>query len=303
METEQPDAGRMHRLFDDALDDVDLAGNVVPAVLAGYEHKVKVRRYQSAGIALAVLAAGGVAISALPYGNGTNSQSAAAGAQSVDYCRHENWALASTVAADGTKHLSADPSAYRANCEVLRIALQEVFPGAQLVPQYNADLTGDPRVDQTLVRELMPEQKADPAKWHADEIKYFGAELKYLAVHPEDPANVYIPNQYTVVMPGGHVDLDVGRAVDSADCAKPPKGLKESIRCTPVDIGGGWHGALWNSENPAQLAVLTNGEGTGIELSAAGTPALTEKQWTQLLGSSALRKFANVYAGTLPKTD
>lgn len=301
METEQPDTGRMHRLFDDALDDVDLAGNVVPAVLAGYEHKVKVRRYQSAGIALAVLAAGGAAISALPYSNGTNSQSAAAGAQSVDYCQHEQWGLASTVAADGTKHLSADPSAYHANCEALRTALQEVFPGAQLVPQYNADLTGDPRVDQTLVRELMPEQKADPAKWHADEIKYFGAELKYLAVHPEDPANVYIPNQYTVVMPGGREDLGVSRAADSADCTKRPAALKESAQCTPVGVTGGWHGVVWNSDDHAQLAVLTNGHGTSIELSTPGSHALTEKQWAQFLGSPALQKFANVYAGTLPK--
>ena len=57
-------------LFDAALDDVDLTGDVVPGVLTGYAHRVKVRRYQAAGVAAAALAAAGIAVSALPHGGG-----------------------------------------------------------------------------------------------------------------------------------------------------------------------------------------------------------------------------------------
>jgi hypothetical protein len=206
MGTEQPDTGAMHRLFDDALDDVDLTENVVPAVLAGYERKVKVRRYQSAGIALAVLATAGAAISALPRGGAAGSASpAASGAQSVDYCKHHQWTPA---AADGAKTLHVDLPVFHTNCEALRTALQSVFPDAELVPLFNRNLALDPRVDQTLLKKI--QQKTDTTKSVDDAEKYFGAELDYLADHPEDPANVYVPDHYTLITPAGPEGVGVG---------------------------------------------------------------------------------------------
>jgi hypothetical protein len=369
MGTKQPDTERMHRLLDEALDHADLTGNVVPGVLAGYEHKVKVRRRQAAGVALGLLATAGVAIGALPHGSGVGSRPTAAdGPQSTDYCKHHQWIPApgpdgGTVVSVGGTDLVADPPLFHTDCEALRTALQAVFPDTQLVPQYNADLALDPRVDQTLVKQVEAEQHTDPPKGDADQTEYFGAELQNLAVHPEDPANIYLPEEYTLVTPAGREALGVSRAVgkadprfpgtfvgtaDSYDCAKMPAALKGSVQCTPVGVAGGWHGALWKTppagENRAQLvAVLTNGRGTSIELFTSGgddegwyvqgdkrpngsytwvnrwtgqtyegtrspdSRALTEEQWTRFLGSSAFRKFADVYlvglskAGTQPQ--
>ena len=288
MGTEHPGIEGMHRLFDDALDDVDLTGDVVPGVLAGYERKVKVRRYQAAGAALAVLAAMGATVSALPRGGGAASQSPGSPAkkQGTDYCQHRQWL---SMPQRGTVLVGLqepDPAADQANCEALQTALQTVFPSAHVVPQYNADLALDPRVDQALVKETDAEMTTDPGKGSADAAKYFGAELKYLALHPEDPANVYLPNRYELITPAGRESLGIGLASDttvpghpeafvglarSNDCGNIPSVLVGKVRCTPVGIAGGWHGALWNTPpggvDAAKLtAVLTDGRGKSISL-------------------------------------
>jgi hypothetical protein len=369
MGTEHPDTERMHRLFGDALDDVDLTGDVVPTVLTGYRRKVKIRRYQGAGVALAVLATAGIAAGALPRGtgNGAGKESAAAApaTQYTGYCEHRQWIAKSRAGVIVAGQLAPDPAADQANCEALQTALQSVFPTAQIVPQFNADLTRDPRVDQSLVKQVNAEQYTDPGKWSTDTAKYFGSELKYLAVHPEDPANVYMPDQYELVTSAGRESLGVSRASDttvpghpeafvgfaeSNDCANIPSVLVGKVHCTPVGVADGWHGALWDTppggvDAAKQTGVMTNGRGKTIELwgdgddyqgwyhegmysigmggMGSGLPgntwinrwtgqtsegsapptlhALTDAQWTQLLGAPAFQKFADSYLAYLDK--
>ena len=296
METENPDTGGMHQLFDDALHDVDLTGDVVPGVLTGYAHKAKVRRYQSAGVALAVLATAGVAISALPRGSGAGagkeSAAAAPATQYTGYCEHREWIQTPMISVQLATTLAPGPqiSADQANCKALQAALQSVYPTAQIVPQFNADLSRDPRVDQSLVKQVNAYQYTDPGRWSTDTAKYFGSELKYLAVHPEDPANLYMPDQYELVTSAGRESLGVSRASDttvpshpevfvglaeSNGCADIPSVLIGKIHCTPVGATDGWHGALWNTPpggaNAAMLTgVMTDGRGKSIELWGVG---------------------------------
>jgi hypothetical protein len=363
MGTEQPDTERMHRLFDAALDDADLTGDVVPGVLTGYEHQVKVRRYQSAGVALAVLATAGAAISALPRGGGAGgaSTSSAPTRQGPDYCKHQHWISTPVAVMNANEGLSQSPAPDQANCEALQTAIQAVFPEARLVPEFASDLTLDPRVDQALVTKVKTELMHDPRQGTADEMKYFGSELKYLAVHPDDPANVYQPGGYTLIMPAGRESFGVGYqnepydpktpmtfvwSASAIDCANMPAALKKTVQCAPVGAAGGWHGGLWNSPpggvDPAkQTAVLTDGPGRYVMVSGSGSDdeawyregtndsgsglsdtwinrwtgqtavgnnppashALTQKQWDQLLASSAFKKFADSYldyVGSLP---
>jgi hypothetical protein len=281
----------MHRLFNDALDDVDLAGDVVPGVLAGYEHKVRVRRYQAAGVALAVLATAGVAVGTLPR-DGNGAVAPASTSQGTDYCTHQHWVLTPHPGTVVENELAANPAADQANCEALRTALGSAFPDAQLMPAYTADLTLDPRADQALVKKDHDETTYhDPLKGSADQMKDFGPELKYLAVHPEDPANVYYPDSYMLVAAAGREHVSVNSLVsgsydpafpltfvgsaDSADCGKMPEALKKTVECTTVGKTGGWHGALWrepdNSGTTWQLtAVLTDKQGKTIRFSTGG---------------------------------
>ncbi|WP_194907600.1 hypothetical protein [Catenulispora rubra] len=296
MGTEHPDTERMHRLFGDALDDVDLTGDVVPTVLTGYRHRVRIRRYQGAGVALAVLATAGVAVSALPRGTGTGTGTdagmvtpgTAPAKQYTGYCEHRQWVAIPSIEVISVNALAPDAQAAadQANCKALQTALQSVYPTVQIVPQFNPDLTRDPRVDQSLLKRIDANKSSDPGKWSADTAKNFGAELKYLAVHPEDPANTYMPDQYEIVTAAGRESLGVSRASDatvpnhpevfvglaeSDNCANIPSVLVGKIHCTPVGVAAGWHGALWDTPpggvNAAQqTGVVTNGRGTAIEL-------------------------------------
>lgn len=291
MGTEHPDTERMHRLFGDALDDVDLTGDVVPTVLTGYRRRVKIRRYQGAGVALAVLATAGVAVSALPRGTDDAKVTPATGPakQYTGYCEHRQWVAIPmiTVNSVSTPAPDAQAAADQANCKALQAALQSVYPTAQIVPQFNADLTRDPRVDQSLLKKIDAYEYTDPGKWSADTAKNFGSELKYLAVHPEDPANIYMPDQYELVTSAGRESLGVSRASDttvpnhpevfvglaeSNNCANIPSVLVGKIHCTPVGgVADGWHGALWDTppggvDAAKQTGVMTNGRGTSIEL-------------------------------------
>lgn len=282
MGTEQPDIERMHRLFDDALDGVDLTGSVVPGVLTGYDRKVRLRRYQGAGVALAVLAAAGVAVGTLPRGGAGNVSAASATSnQGPGYCSHQNWLNVRGAT------LIPDPTPYQANCEALQTALHTVVPAAYVVPDFNADLTLDPRVDQALLKKVNAEN--DPVKRYADTAKYFGSELKYLAIHPEDPANVYMPDRYELVTSTSREEIGVGLGVptkevpaeafpgtdDSYDCAKMPAILKGKVQCTPVAVASRWHGALWNIpargvDDATQMVVLTDGHGKTLTLGGSG---------------------------------
>ncbi|ACU69199.1 hypothetical protein Caci_0246 [Catenulispora acidiphila DSM 44928] len=340
METENPDTGRMHQLFGAALDDVDLTGDVVPNVLTGYAHKVKVRRYQGAGVAVAALAAAGIAVNVLPHGTGgapPTTSSATPVQQSPDYCQHQQWVRVSAgvVVQNGNVPLaiplSPDPRADQASCDALQKALHAVFPEARLIPAFNPDLTRDPRLDQARVRTIEMEETTDPNKWSADLTKYFGSELTRLAAHPEDPVNVYMPGQYTLVTPGVRESFGVAfvtaapvanapesfvGSVGSEDCEKMPAALKDKDQCTSVGVSAGWHGALWNTpaqgvNAPEQTVVLTNGSGTRFQLNAHGTDdsargiapsgnALTDEQWARLVASPALQKYADDYFGKAP---
>ena len=259
----------------------------MPGVLTGYDRKVRVRRYQGAGVALAVLATAGIAVSALPRGGGAGAgnvsaaSSTAATKQGPDYCSHQQWFRVHAAGPEGTDNLVPDPAPYQANCEALQTAVRSVFPSAYVVPEFNADLTLDPRVDQALLKKVNAEP--DPAKRAADTAKNFGSELKSLALHPEDRANVYMPGQYELVTTAGRESFGAGSAVasnevpaegfpgtaDSYDCAKMPAALKGKDQCTPVAVPGGWHAALWGlapgGEEPArQMGVLAGGRGTTI---------------------------------------
>ncbi|MEY9926914.1 hypothetical protein ABH926_001539 [Catenulispora sp. GP43] len=260
MGTEQPDTERMHRLFDDALDDVDLTGDVVPGVLTGYAHRVKVRRYQAAGVALAVLATTGAAVSALPHRG--DAVAPASVSQEADYCTHQHWVSTPNPGTVVVNDLAKSPAADQANCEAMRAALRSAFPGAQLIPDYQADLTLDSRIDQTLVKKDHDELSyVDPIKGSADQTKDFGSELKYLAVHPEDPANVYYPDGYTLVTAAGRAQLSIRSATDAT--------LGKTTRCSTVGVTGGWHGPLcqaYGYNTTWQLsAVLTGRQGKTVE--------------------------------------
>ena len=291
MGTEQPDTERMHRLFDDALDDADLTGDVVPGVLTGYARGFRVRRYQAAGVALAVLATAGAAVSALPHGGGADAAAPASVSQGTDYCTHQHWVFTPHPGTVVVNQLTADPAPDQANCEALRTALRSAFPDAQLVPDYKADLTLDSRVDQSLVKKVNDEMNHhDPLRGNADQMKDFGTEMKYLSVHPEDPANVYYPDSYTLVTAAGREHIGIGLVtsgyddafparfvgtVDSNDCGKMPAALKKTVQCTTVGTKNGWHGALWrrpdNVGTTWQLtAVLTDKQGKSIEVNTGG---------------------------------
>lgn len=319
MGTEQPDTGKMHRLFDDALGDVDLTGDVVPGVLTGYAHRVKVRRYQAVGLAaVAVLATAGVAASALPHRGAAAAPAAVS--QDTDYCAHQHWVANPNPNVVVVNKLTTDPAADQANCEALRTALRSALPDAQLIPDSEPDLTLDTRVDQALVKKIDDEvHYHDPMKGEADRAKYFGPELAYLADHPEDPANVYYPDGYTLVTAAGREQVGIrsvtkggyvpGRpdtfvgSYDSGDCAKVPAALK-NVQCTPVGMAGAWHGALWRRLNPNSnvwelTAVLTGGQGQAIAVSTeaddVGGHIMTEQQMVAVLDSSAFQKYADGY--------
>lgn len=291
MGTENLDTERMHRLFDDALADVDLTGDVVPAALTGYERKVRTRRYQGAGVALAVLATAGVAVSALPRGSsgGAGDAGVAAGSNppSADYCTHQYWSPAIGTIMPG--ELTPDPSPYEANCHALQTALKAVFPTAYVVPTFTSYLARDSRVDQALLAKVNGYEHSDPVKWSTDMAKYFGSELKYLALHPDDPANVYAPNQYELVTPAGRETMETGSAVpgakvpsagfvgtiESADCSKMPPILKGKDQCTSVGLAGGWQGSLWSVpaggvDEPKFSAVMTKGQDKSVFLTGNG---------------------------------
>lgn len=315
METEHPDTEGMHRLFDDALADADLTGDVVPGVLTGYERTVKVRRYQTAGVALAVLATAtataGVAVSALPRGGATvrpPEPAASSAASGPDYCTHQHWVSTPNPDVEVVNELSSNPAADQANCEALRTALHATVPEAQLVPRYFPDLTLDPRLDQAQVKKVNAEIKTDPLTGTAEQTKYFGSELKYLAVHPEDPANVYSPYGYELVTADGRDLLEVSGpgndkqvaedplafvgSAASSDCAKMPPSLSGVVQCTPVGTAGGWHGALWRGPEPIDgagawtlTAVVTGPQATSIRV----TDGLDTDAWYR----------AGMYDGTL----
>lgn len=340
METENPDTERMHQLLGAALDDVDLTADVVPGVLTDYARRVKVQRYRGAGVAVAALAAAGIAISVLPHGTvgapPTTSPTTSA-QQGSDYCRHQQWVRGSAgvVVQNGTLPLtiplSPDPRADQASCDALQKALHAVFPEARLIPAFNPDLTRDPRLDQAQVRMIGTEEITDPNKWSADLTKSFGSELTRLAAHPEDPVNVYMPGQYTLLTPGVRESFGVAFVtaapvanapesfvglVGSEDCEKMPAALKGKDQCTSVGVSDGWHGALWSTPTqgvnaPEQTVVLTNGSGTRFQFNAHGTDdsargialsgsALTDAQWAQLVASPALQKYADDYFGKAP---
>lgn len=341
MGTEQPDTERMHRLFDDALDDADLTADVVPGVLAGYERGLRVRRYQAAGVALAVLATAGVAVGALPRGGESGSTTGPVTVlpatrpattltptptpQHTDPCEHGQWVhlpigeLASLHPAPGPEAATDE-----ANCAALQKAVQAVFPTAHVEPEVVTDLAYDPRVDQVLLKEVGEEAKTDAAKASADRTKYFGSELTYLAQHPDDPGNLYMPDSYTLITSGaretfgmrladdanvpGHPEIFVG-LVKSDDCGNLPSVLVGKDHCTPVGVAGGWHGALWKNLHDGEAApftgVLTNGRGKTIDIqggmntdpmiTAPPANALTEAQWAQLLDTPAMQNFADSY--------
>lgn len=328
MGTEHPDTERMHQLFDDALDDADLTGDVVPGVLTGYEQKVRARRYQAAGLALAVLAAAGTAVGVLPRGGQAAPASAS---QDTDYCTHQHWVFTPSQDVTVENKLAASPAADQKNCDALRTALRSAFPGAQLVPKYTPDLTLDTRLDQALVKEVEDEiHYHDPVKGTADQVKYFGSELKYLAAHPEDPANVFHPDSYVLITAAGREQIGVHSmtngggppdlldepgtfvsAIASPDCEKVPATLKNTVRCTTVGVVGGWHGALWQGPDPSSVTsllkgVLTGEHGRTIGFSAGGADdALTGSQMAAFLGSSAFQKYADsylAYIDNLPKS-
>lgn len=290
MGTEHADTERMHRLLGDALTEVDLSADVVPAVLTGYGHRVKVRRYQAAGVALAVLATAGAAISVLPRnGVGRESTAVAPASQEPDHCQHQRWSVV-PVPHVGADARESDPGPDQANCEALTTALRAVVPQAGLVPDYVPDLTLDTRLDQALVKRVSDEKKSGSPQGQADEIKYFGAELKYLAVHPDDPANVYNPIGYTLVTAAGreHLGIILGPgkstpgypasfvgSIDSNDCKNMPAALAGKAECTPVGTADGWHGALWKDSYMittgwASAAVVTDKQGKSIQFLATG---------------------------------
>ena len=311
MGTEQPDTERMRHLFDDALDDVDLTADVVPGVLTGYAHRVKVRRYQAAGVgvALAVLATAGTTVSALPHRG--DATAPGAGSQGIDYCGHQHWVWTPDPGTVVVDKLATNPVADQANCEATQTALRSAFPGVQVIPDYHADLTMDSRADQTLVKKDLDELSyVDPVKGSADEMKDFGSELKYLAVHPEDPANVYYPDGYTLVTAAGREHVSIRLAIDggydqahpatfvgtaaSNDCGKMPAALNKTVQCTTVGVADGWHGALWREPNSYgttwQLsAVLTGRRGKTIALNIGNDDSAWYREGT--------------YTGTLDNTD
>lgn len=290
MGTESPDTERMHRLLGGALTDVDLTADLVPAVLTGYQHRVKVRRYQGAGVALAVLATAGVGISVLPRdGVRRETTVVAPASREPDHCKHQRWSVM-PVPHIGAAAQESDPGPDQANCEALTTALRSMFPQAGLVPDYVPDLTLDTRLDQALVNRVSAEKKSGSPQGQADETKYFGSELKYLAVHPDDPANVYDPIGYTLITPAGREHLGVilgpGRAVpgypasfvgsvDSDACGNMPAALAGKAECTPVGTADGWHGALWKNSylittGWESVAVVTDKQGKSIQFLASG---------------------------------
>jgi len=293
MGTEHPDTEGMHRLFGDALDDVDLTGDVVPAVLTGYRRRVKTRRYQSAGVALAVLATAGAAVSTLPRGGDAVkvTPATAPANQNTNYCGHRQWADVSPLSPNTTRPLAADPrvAADQANCEAFQTAVRAVFPAARIVPVFTADLGLDPRVDQALLKQVDADEYTNADQWSADIAKHFGSELKYLAVHPEDPANVYMPDAYELVTAAGRELVDAGivaplavghpepimGVIDSHDCANVPNALAGKSHCTPVGADGGWHGALWNVPAdgpfpPRLTGVMVDSRGKNVGLWGGG---------------------------------
>lgn len=297
MGTESPDTERMHRLLGDALEDVELTADVVPAVLTGYEQRVKVRRYQAAGVVLAVLATAGAAATALPRG-GTGREPVAGPQvfQGPDYCKHQHWAESPDTDTDVADHMSQNPSAEQANCEALQSALRSVFPEARLMPDFTAELAFDPRVDHAQVKKIEAEARNKSDSYFSDLAKYFGSELKYLALHPEDPANVYLPGRYTLITAGGREQITLGLetgppgygapelgvlAIDSLDCGKMPSELAGKMQCTPVGTANAWHGTLWKTiEDPwnpwRAVAIVTDRRDQRLEVSGR---AYDEEAW------------------------
>lgn len=274
--------------------DADLTGDVVPAVLIGNRRRARVRRYRTAGAAFAVLATVGAAVLATAGSTvrrepdttspGSRQELTSPASQPTDYCGHQNW-LATPPKIPGflTAVPSEDPSAAQADCEALQSALRTLFPDARIGPAAGVDLELDPHVDHAKLAKAVAGLPPRGSAWQQAILEYFGAELRYVHDHLANPANIFLPGEYSVVMPGGRedvVDMNLvpqGRdtRVDkkiapgwagSSDCAYPL--TKPPHPCTMVGTSGGWHGALWgaagNSETAADLIVDLESSGGKI---------------------------------------
>ncbi|NUP51076.1 MAG: hypothetical protein HOW97_27750 [Catenulispora sp.] len=292
MDTEHSENERMRRLLGSALDDVEFEADVVPAVLSGYDRTVRTRRYRAAGAALAVLAvaSGAAALApgshraAVSPGQNPTTTGSRAGvvppsATDPAGCGHPTWNQLyrnGTDAPNGT--LSADPAADRANCRALVTALAAVFPELRVMPRFL----------------LQPN----------------AGERDRLADHPEDPANVFVPDTYTLFIGTDNGTLDFGYGDPSTiaangyatECANAHMA---HARCTPLSGAHGWHGALYAGTTTEvaganRVADLTDGRGHTVLFSVGGvplpaapgappiTPAGADAQWATLFTSPAL---------------
>jgi hypothetical protein len=209
-------------------------------------------------------------------------QVASPASQSTDYCGHQNW-LATPPKAPGflTAVPSNDPSAAQADCAALQSALRTLFPDARIVPAAGVDLELDPHLDQAELAKAVAGLPPRGPAWQQAILDNFGAELRYVHDHPANPANIFLPGEYSVVMPGGRedvVDMNLvpgkgptkldGHKIGpgwagSDDCAYPL--TTPPHPCTQVGTSGGWHGALWGAAGNSQAAadLIVDFEGSG----------------------------------------
>jgi hypothetical protein len=280
------DAAAVRNMLGTALDDMEMTGNDVPAVVAGYERRIKVRRYQALGATLSVVAVAAVGVNVLPGGGRAASAAAVSdyptGNFPNDGCT-QHWVTPGPHDQGGWVP-SPTASQERDFCNGLMGAVHDVFPGAQLLITQTPDLQRDARIDQAKLNAYNlansqsqasvrasrdPATPQDPAPHPPalpPDLAAFGkaldAETKRLHDHPEDPANEVSGQQYTLKTTEGSADFEAsflvpGTPVRHLDCA----GVQPS-ECASISLPDGWHGALvWGSSalDPKAGAGSTNG--------------------------------------------